>query len=77
VLHLLGHDHESPGPARRMEQLEVRLLAELGIADPYRPELRRPEPRRPEPRRPEPRRPEPRRPEPRRPEPSRPELRRA
>jgi len=35
VLHLLGHDHVRPGPARRMEQLEVLLLARLGIADPY------------------------------------------
>ena len=35
VLHLLGHDHVRPGPARRMERLEVLLLARLGIADPY------------------------------------------
>jgi probable rRNA maturation factor len=35
VLHLLGHDHVRPGPARRMERLEVLLLAQLGIADPY------------------------------------------
>jgi probable rRNA maturation factor len=35
VLHLLGHDHERPGPARRMERLEARLLAGFGIADPY------------------------------------------
>jgi probable rRNA maturation factor len=41
VLHLLGHDHQRPGQARRMEQLEIRLLAELGIADPYRAERRR------------------------------------
>ncbi len=36
VLHLLGYDHESPSRARRMEALEVRVLAELGIPDPYR-----------------------------------------
>ncbi|WP_366554594.1 rRNA maturation RNase YbeY [Aquibaculum sediminis] len=35
VLHLLGHDHEAPAEAEAMEALEVRLLAELGIADPY------------------------------------------
>lgn len=36
VLHLLGHDHHQPAAARRMEQMEVRALAILGIADPYR-----------------------------------------
>jgi probable rRNA maturation factor len=36
VLHLLGHDHEtSDADAERMEALERRLLARLGIADPY------------------------------------------
>jgi len=35
VLHLLGHDHESEAEAAAMEALEVRLLAGLGIADPY------------------------------------------
>lgn len=37
VLHLMGHDHEEPAQARRMEALEVRVLAGLGIPDPYRP----------------------------------------
>ena len=41
VLHLLGHDHERPGPARRMERLEVQLLAGFGIADPYVAERKR------------------------------------
>jgi probable rRNA maturation factor len=43
VLHLLGYDHEKPAEARRMEGLEVRVLAGLGIADPYAalPPLRR------------------------------------
>jgi probable rRNA maturation factor len=43
VLHLMGHDHERPAEARRMETLEVRVLAGLGIPDPYAalPPLRR------------------------------------
>lgn len=35
VLHLLGHDHEDAADAERMEALERRLLAALGIRDPY------------------------------------------
>jgi probable rRNA maturation factor len=35
TLHLLGHDHMAPAEAERMETLEVRILAGLGIADPY------------------------------------------
>jgi len=35
VLHLLGHDHEKPRDAGLMEALEVRLLAGLGIKNPY------------------------------------------
>ncbi|MCB1490709.1 MAG: rRNA maturation RNase YbeY [Rhodobiaceae bacterium] len=34
-LHLLGYDHLTDEEAHRMEALETRLLAELGIADPY------------------------------------------
>ncbi len=36
VLHLLGYDHERDADAERMEALETRVLAGLGIADPYR-----------------------------------------
>lgn len=35
VLHLLGHDHEDEAEAEAMEVEERRLLASLGIADPY------------------------------------------
>jgi probable rRNA maturation factor len=36
VLHLLGYDHEVEEEAEIMEGLEVKALATLGIADPYR-----------------------------------------
>ena len=35
VLHLLGYDHVRDGDATLMEGLEVRILAELGLPDPY------------------------------------------
>lgn len=35
VLHLLGHDHLVDDEAERMEALERKALASLGIADPY------------------------------------------
>jgi probable rRNA maturation factor len=35
VLHLLGYGHEDDAEAERMEGLETRILASLGIADPY------------------------------------------
>jgi probable rRNA maturation factor len=35
VLHLLGFDHGDDAEAERMEDLERRALASLGIADPY------------------------------------------
>jgi probable rRNA maturation factor len=34
-LHLLGYDHESDEAAERMEGLERKILARLGIPDPY------------------------------------------
>jgi probable rRNA maturation factor len=35
VLHLLGYDHETERDAREMERVEARVLAGLGVADPY------------------------------------------
>ena len=35
TLHLLGHDHVTDLEAEAMEALERRVLASLGIADPY------------------------------------------
>jgi probable rRNA maturation factor len=35
VLHLLGYDHEDPKDAKRMERLEIKILANLGIRNPY------------------------------------------
>ena len=35
VLHLLGYDHEKSGEARAMERLEIAILHELGIVNPY------------------------------------------
>jgi probable rRNA maturation factor len=35
VLHLLGYDHLVEAEAQTMEALETRILAGLGIADPY------------------------------------------
>jgi probable rRNA maturation factor len=37
VLHLAGWDHEAAAEARRMEALERRILAGLGVPDPYGP----------------------------------------
>lgn len=35
LLHLAGHDHQTDEDADRMESLETRILATLGVADPY------------------------------------------
>ena len=34
-LHLIGYDHETDAEAERMEALETRILARLGVSDPY------------------------------------------
>ncbi|WP_131118535.1 rRNA maturation RNase YbeY [Lichenihabitans psoromatis] len=34
-LHLIDYDHETADEAEAMEQLETRILANLGIGDPY------------------------------------------
>jgi probable rRNA maturation factor len=34
-LHLIGYDHESDDEAEAMEALEIEILAQLGIPDPY------------------------------------------
>lgn len=36
VLHLLGYNHDKDDEAVEMEKLETRILAGLGIVDPYR-----------------------------------------
>ncbi|MFD2740853.1 rRNA maturation RNase YbeY [Sulfitobacter aestuarii] len=36
LLHLLGYDHQNEADARLMEGLEVEILGNLGLDDPYR-----------------------------------------
>ncbi len=35
LLHLLGHDHQTDAEAEIMEALEIEILEQLGIANPY------------------------------------------
>ena len=34
-LHLIGYDHQTDEEAERMEALETRILARLGVPNPY------------------------------------------
>lgn len=36
ILHLLGYDHEEEKDAKKMERLEMKILQQLGIANPYK-----------------------------------------
>lgn len=36
LLHLEGHDHHAAGEARRMEMAEARMLARLGVPNPWK-----------------------------------------
>lgn len=37
ILHLLGYDHNNQRDSEVMEQMEIKLLSQLGFADPYQP----------------------------------------
>ena len=39
-LHLIGYDHETDQEAGEMEDLERKILAQIGIPDPYAPQDR-------------------------------------
>ncbi len=36
ILHLLGYDHETDEDAELMEKIEIKLLADMGIGNPYK-----------------------------------------
>ncbi len=35
ILHLMGYDHQTPDQATEMEALEIHILQQLGISNPY------------------------------------------
>lgn len=35
ILHLIGYDHQKPADARIMERLEIKILKEINIKNPY------------------------------------------
>jgi len=35
MLHLFGHDHEDAMSAQKMEDLEIKIMQEIGFANPY------------------------------------------
>jgi probable rRNA maturation factor len=35
ILHLLGYDHYTPKDAEKMEKLEIKILKQLGFANPF------------------------------------------
>lgn len=36
VLHLLGYEHEKEKDAKKMENLEIKIMKKLGFSDPYK-----------------------------------------
>jgi probable rRNA maturation factor len=36
ILHLIGYDHQNPSDAKLMENLEIKILQELNIKNPYK-----------------------------------------
>ncbi len=39
LLHLFGYDHMTDADAAKMEKMETKIMAALGLADPYAPEI--------------------------------------
>jgi probable rRNA maturation factor len=41
LLHLFGYDHQKEAEATRMEKMEIRIMKDLGLPDPYAPQPRK------------------------------------